>query len=109
MGKKILDGPAGAGFLAGGGFYAWHRHALSVSEENRDMQDLSNLYEAEKETEQAVNQFRKDPGAKKARIIHPLSDTGNHVYLYFDGLPDRAMTEEILKVLDKKEAKAAFL
>lgn len=108
MGKKFWMVLLVLVFLAGGGFYAWHRHALSVSEENRDVQDLSNMYEAEKETEQAVNQFRKDPGAKKARIIHPLSDTGNHVYLYFDGLPDRAMTEEILKVLDKKEAKAAF-
>ena len=108
MGKKFWMVLLVLVFLAGGGFYAWHRHALSVSEENRDVQDLSNMYEAEKETEKAVNQFRKDPGAKKARTIHPLSDTGNHVYLYFDGLPDRAMTEEILKVLDKKEAKAAF-
>lgn len=108
MGKKFWMVLLVLVFLAGGGFYAWHRHALSVSEENRDVQDLSNLYEAEEETEKAVNQFRKDPGAKKARIIHPLSDTGNHVYLYFDGLPDRAMTEKILKVLDKKEAKAAF-
>lgn len=108
MGKKFWIFLLVLVLLAGGGFYAWHRHALSVSEENRDVQDLSNLYEAGEETEKAVNQFHKHPEANKAKVIHPLADTGNHVYLYFDGLPDRAMTEEILKVLDKKDAKAAF-
>lgn len=51
MGKKFWMVLLVLVFLAGGGFYAWHRHALSVSEENRDVQDLSNMYEAEKETE----------------------------------------------------------
>lgn len=94
--------------LAGGGFYVWHRHAVSASEGERDVQDLSNLYAAEEETDKAVRQFRESPEARKVGIIRPHSDTGKHVYLYFDGLPDRAMTEEILKVLDRKDAKAAF-
>lgn len=108
MGKKFWSILLLLVLLAGGGFYAWHRHAISASEGGRDVQDLSNLYVAEEETNAAVSRFRKDPEAKKARIIRPLSDTEKHVYLYFDGLPDRAMTEEILKVLDRKDAKAAF-
>jgi len=108
MGKKFWSILLLLVFLAGGGFYAWHRHAISASEGGRDVQDLSNLYVAEEETNAAVSRFRKDPEAKKARIIRPLSDTEKHVYLCFDGLPDRAMTEEILKVLDRKDAKAAF-
>lgn len=109
MGKKFWIIVVILILLAGGGIFVWHRHALKVAyDANADVQDLDDLYAAKEETEKALEQYKKNPKGNKAKLIQPGADTGHHVYLYFDGLPDRAMTEEILKVLDNRNAKAAF-
>lgn len=108
MGKKFWIPFFIVILIALGGFFFWHRKAVEEDRGHVDLTDLSSVYDAQEETDEAIEKFKKDPAAHKAKVIHPLTDTGKNVYLYFDGLPDRAMAEEILSVLDKKKAKAAF-
>jgi peptidoglycan/xylan/chitin deacetylase (PgdA/CDA1 family) len=69
----------------------------------KEMQDLSAAYQADKEIETALTVLQR--GTTPADVI---SSRPGRLVLVFDGLPGRADTDRILKVLKQHDVKAVF-
>lgn len=72
MGKKFWIPFFIVILIALGGFFFWHRKAVEEDRGHVDLTDLSSVYDAQEETDEAIEKFKKDPAAHKAKVIHPL-------------------------------------
>ena len=90
--------------LCAGVLMFFRDHVISTTGAQDEITDLSSLYEAQEEIAAAKEQLQK--GAEPAEIL--TKDTGSHVAIVIDGLPDRTTTARLLDVLKKHDASAVF-
>ena len=90
----------------GGGGYGLHQY-LASSARGSEYREFHATFEAEKETQEALDRY-KNGKAKPAAVLKPADSTSKVVYLYFCGLPDRPMAERIVDLLEKQKGTAAF-
>ena len=76
--------------IAVAGFFGWqkfHQEILVTDGNSRNIDDLSNLWNADKEVAAAKEKLAKSP--EEALVITTKIDNKPEVAIVFDGLPDR--------------------
>lgn len=86
-------------------YQSWQQIA-SVSDTDRDIDDLGNLWSCKEEIAAAKDKLTNAP--QEALVITTDISQQPQVALVFDGLPSRTMTAKIVDLLTKYNAKAAF-
>lgn len=95
--------------IAVAGFFGWqkfHQEILVTDGNSRNIDDLSNLWNADKEVAAAKEKLAKSP--EEALVITTKIDNKPEVAIVFDGLPDRILTAKLIDILQKYDSKAAF-
>ncbi len=90
--------------LVAGALVFLRDHVIGTKEAAREITDLSSLYEATEEIEEA--QKRLQDGVDPVEIV--TKDAPPHVAIVIDGLPERTTTARLLDVLKKHGASAVF-
>ena len=81
-------------------------YVIDRSNSNAELTDLSAVYTASEEIAAATQ--RLADGVKPAEVITRLQDNSARVAIVLDGLPERALAERLLDVLEKHNAPAIF-
>ena len=81
-------------------------YVIDRSNPNAELTDLSAVYTASDEIAAATQ--RLADGVKPAEVLTRLQDNSARVGIVLDGLPERALAERLLDVLQKHNASAVF-
>jgi polysaccharide deacetylase len=81
-------------------------YVIEKADPQAELTDLSAAYTASEEISAA--QQRLADGVAPAEVVTRLQDGTKHLAIVIDGLPERALTERMLDVLEKHNAPAVF-